>query len=164
MKLSLAIPNEQLGRGWERSADLALNWIWRLALLAKEAPKLDGFYVDLRKQDSSVYKRASYIAAQGALQRHLTSLDRTFSIYKDKEFVKANSVLDRVLKQNKKSGLEEGVDHKRALSAEDWDLVHEYFKKVSTSSDPVSLCRYVWFVVSIHFCLREHAIVLQPSQ
>ena len=52
--------------------------------------------------------------------------------------MKANSVLDGVLKQNKKSGLEEGVEHKRALFAEDWDLVQEYFKKVSTSSDPVS--------------------------
>ena len=52
--------------------------------------------------------------------------------------MKANSVLDGVLKQNKKSGLEEGVEHKKALFAKDWDLVQEYFKKVSTSSDPVS--------------------------
>ena len=36
------------------------------------APKLEGFYADLRKQDGSVYKRASYIATRGALQRHLT--------------------------------------------------------------------------------------------
>ena len=119
---------------------------------------------DLRKQDGSVYKRASYMAARGALQRHLTSLDRTFSINKDKEFVKANSVLDGVLKQNKKSGLEEGVEHKRALSAEDWDLVQEYFKKVSTSSDPVSICRYVWFVVSLHFCLRGREIQSQVNK
>ena len=44
------------------------------------APKLEGFYADLRKQDGSAYKRASYIyiAACGALQRHLTSLDSTF--------------------------------------------------------------------------------------
>ena len=128
------------------------------------APKLEGFYADLRKQDGSVYKRASYIAAQGALQRHLTYLDPTLSIYKDKEFVKANSVLDGVLKQNKKSGPEEGAEDKRALSAEDWDLVQEYFKKVSTSSNPVSLRRYVWFGVSLHFCLRGREIQSQLNK
>ena len=129
----------------------------------KLAQKLEGFYADLRKQDGSVYKRASYIATRGALQHHLTFFDRTFSIYKDKEFVKANSVLDGVLEQNKKSGLE-GVEHKRALSAEDWHLVQEYFKKVSTSSDPVSLCRYVWSVVSLHFCQRGREIQSQPNK
>ena len=45
------------------------------------APKSEGFYADLRKQDGSVYKRASYIIARDALQRHLTSLDRTCSIF-----------------------------------------------------------------------------------
>ena len=76
--------------------------------------------------------------------------------------MKANSVLDGVLKQNKKSGLEEGVEHKRALSAQDWDLVQEYFKKVSTSSDPVSLCCYVWFVVSLR--LRGREVQFQPNK
>ena len=131
---------------------------------SKLAPKLEGFYADLRKQDGSIYKRASYIAARGALQRHLTFFDSTFSIYKDKEFVKANSVLNGVLKQNKESCLEEGVEHKRALSAEDWDLVQEYFKKVSMSSDPVSHCRYVWFVVSLHFCLKACEIHSQLNK
>ena len=44
---------------------------------SKLAPKLKGFYADLRKQDGSVYKRASYIAARSALQRHLICLDST---------------------------------------------------------------------------------------
>ena len=128
------------------------------------SPKLEGFYADLRKQDGSVYKRASYVAARGALQRHLSSLDRTFSIYKDKEFGKANAILDGVLKANKRSGQEQAVEHKSALSAEDWDLLQAYFKNVSTTSDPVLLCRYVWFVVSLHFCLRGREIQCQLNK
>jgi len=125
------------------------------------AKKLEGFYADLRKQNGETYKRSSYIAARGALHRHVTSLGRTFSIFNDKEFAKANSVLDGVLKENKKTGKEQSVEHKDPLTAADWDRLMEYFKGVDTTDDPILLCRYVWFCVTLHFCLRGREVQCQ---
>ena len=38
---------------------------------------LERFYCDLRKKDGGEYKRSGYIAARGAIQRHLDSLERS---------------------------------------------------------------------------------------
>lgn len=125
---------------------------------------LEGFYADLRKQDGSCYKRASYIAARGALQRHLTAKGRPFKLYTGEAFVTANKILDGVLKNNKRLGLEDSVQHKEAINDADWSKIKDYFRDAETSTDPVLLCRYAWFILSIHFCLRGREIQCQMKK
>ena len=51
---------------------------------------LEGFYFDLKKKDGTLYRRASYLTARGAIQRHLRELHRRFNIYSDQAFEQSN--------------------------------------------------------------------------
>ena len=42
---------------------------------------LERFYCGLRKKDGGEYKRSGYIAARGAIQRHLNNLERSPSFF-----------------------------------------------------------------------------------
>ena len=85
--------------------------------------------------DKKEYKRASLIAARGALQREVNDRDRGFDL-KRGVFVKANKLLDAVLKDKKKGGREAPVCHKESLSDGDWLLIKEYFADGMTTMDP----------------------------
>ena len=51
-------------------------------------------------------------------------------------------------------GGEETVLHKPSISDEDWSRLKEYFADALTSLDIRKVICYVWFHVSLHFCLR----------
>ena len=44
--------------------------------------------------------------------------------------------------------------HKSGISDEDWSRLKEYFADALTSLDIRKVTYYVWFHVSLHFCLR----------
>ena len=87
------------------------------------------------------------------MQRHLNSLERKINVRGEK-FVHCNKVLDAYLKERKKDGREETVQHKPSISDEDWSKLKLYFSDALTSVDVRKVSFYVWFHVSLHFCLR----------
>ena len=54
---------------------------------------LEDFYCSLRRKDGSEYKRSSYLAARGAIQRELNRLNRRINI-QGSAFTRANKLLD----------------------------------------------------------------------
>lgn len=106
---------------------------------------LERFFVDARRKDGQPYKKNSLKAVRGAVQRLLVAENRKINVFTDREFLKSRKVLDGVLKERKRSGQEELVQHAQAISDEDWDKVALYFKDIESSTDPVLLARYVEF-------------------
>ena len=134
-------------RGSESACD------WKCIEEEDLAVLLENFYCSAKKQDKSDYKRASLIAARGAFQRHLNSLERGIDLQGPK-FAKSNKLLDAVLKERKRAGQEAPVQHKESVTDEDWILLKEYFSDVSSSLDVKKVSQYVWFYTTLHFCLR----------
>ena len=113
------------------------------------------FYTDAQTKDGAPFsKKNSLKAARGAIQRHLTTVGRQVNIFTDSDFTRANKVLDGVLKQRKRDGLERQVQHKTPITEEDWLKLKAYFRDVLEANDAVKLTFYVWFSITIHFCLR----------
>ncbi|XP_065193130.1 uncharacterized protein LOC135824324 [Sycon ciliatum] len=136
------------GRGQEEVID------WKTVSGEVLSPLLAAFYVDAKTQDGSPFSTNSLKAARGALQRHLSTAGQTINIFNDQIFSRANKVLDGVLKQRKKDGLERQVHHKPPISEADWKLLQEYFSGIDDTNDAVKLTYYVWFHLTLHFCLR----------
>ena len=57
-------------------------------------------------------------------------------------------------KDNKKDGREEAVQHKTSISEEYWKRLKDYFADAATSLDVKKVTYYVWFHITLHFCLR----------
>ncbi|XP_065177175.1 uncharacterized protein LOC135807003 [Sycon ciliatum] len=128
------------------------------------ASLLESFYCCARKKDKTEYKRASMIAARGAIQRQLNIFNRGIDL-KSLKFDRANKLLDAVLKDKKKNGREAPVTHKETICDADGEKLSGYFADVSTTLDVKKLTQYVWFNCTIHFCLRgnEAQSQLKPS-
>ena len=114
---------------------------------------LEDFYCSLRKKDGTEYKRSSYLAARGAVQRELNRLERNINI-QSPAFARANKLLDATLKEKKREGREPAVTHKDNISDLDWQQLRSYFSDVLTTLDIKKLAYYVWFNTTLHFCLR----------
>ena len=125
---------------------------------------LENFYCSLKRKNGQEYKRSSYLAARGAVQRELNRLDRGINI-QSPVFSRANKLLDATLKEKKRDGREMAVNHKDGLSEEDWKKVNAYFSDVSTTLDIKKVTYYIWFQCTLHFCLRgsEAQSQLKPS-
>ena len=117
------------------------------------AELLENFYCCARKKDKTEYKRASLIAARGAIQRHVNSKNRGICL-QSSAFSRANKLLDAILKDKKRTGREEAVSHKESISDEDWALLKGYFSDVLTTLNARKLTQFVWFHTTLHFCLR----------
>ena len=100
---------------------------------------LEHFYVDLRKKDGSLYKRASYLAARAAIHRYLSRVRANVNIYTCPEFAKNNKVLDGVLKKKRRAGEEPVVVHKESISGGDWARLTDYFAEILDTKDPQKL-------------------------
>ena len=114
---------------------------------------LEDFSCSLRKKDGTEYKRSSYLAARGAVQRELNRLERNINI-QSPAFARANELLDATLKEKKREGREPAVTHKDNISDPDWQQLRSYFSDVLTTLDIKKLAYYVWFNTTLHFCLR----------
>ena len=117
------------------------------------------FYASMRPQkEGEEYRRNSYLSARAALQRHLRVVGRPFNIYTDEEFRRSNEVLNGILSERKRKGIEPSVKHKLPVTQEDIVKLQEYFSDVLEADDPIKLTQYVWFVITIHFCLRGNEV------
>ena len=101
-----------------------------------------------------MYQASSYVSARSAIQRHLTSLKRSFNIRDDKEFMTSNNLLDAVLKRNKAEGKSKPVQHKESITEADKARLNEYFEDVLDSNDTYKLQSYCWFNIARHYGLR----------
>ena len=126
-----------------------------LLALSKEkiGEVLECYFVDVRTKGGDMYCCNSYVSAKAAIQRWL-SASMTINIFTDPEFKRANAVLDGLLKEKKRQGLEAPVKHKDAISDADWKKIELHFADVLTANDPRKLCQFVWFHVTSKFCLR----------
>lgn len=127
--------------------DLATISIEKLASL------VGSFYSDARTKKGNSFSKNSILAARGALQRHLGDL-RQINIYTDISFSRANKLLDGVLKARKQAGEEPAVKHKEPISEQDWEKLQTYFSDVAGEPDAVKLTYYIWYQITVHFCLR----------
>ena len=120
-----------------------------LLALSKEkiGEVLECYFVDVRTKGGDMYSRNSYVSAKAAIQRWL-SASMTINIFTDPEFKRANAVLDGLLKEKKRQGLEASVKHKDAISDADWKKIELHFADVLTANDPRKLCQFVWFHVT----------------
>ena len=117
------------------------------------------FYAAMKPQkEGEAYRKNSYLAARGALQRHLRVVGRPFNIFTDEEFRRSNEVLNGILATRKKKGVEPNVQHKLPISEEDMTKLKAYFSDVLEADNPIKLTQYVWFVLTIHFCLRGQEV------
>ena len=112
-----------------------------LLALSKEkiGEVLECYFVDVRTKGVDMYSRNSYVSAKAAIQRWL-SASMTINIFTDPEFKRANAVLDGLLKEKKRQGLEAPVKHKDAISDADWKKIELHFADVLTA-DPRKLCQ-----------------------
>ena len=110
-----------------------------LLALSKEkiGEVLECYFVDVRTKGGDMYSRNSYVSAKAAIQRWL-SASMTINIFTDPEFKRANAVLDGLLKEKKRQGLEAPVKHKDAISDADWKKIELHFADVLTA--PRKLC------------------------
>ena len=99
-------------------------------------------HFNLKKKDETLYKRARYFAARGAIQRHLSAIGRDFVLTTGKEFDKSNKIVKAVLKaKKKKNGEEPAVEHKDAVSDSDWKTIMDHCEYVETPDNRVHLTR-----------------------
>ena len=120
---------------------------------------LEAFFVETRRKDGSPYKKNSLTACRAAVQRLLSS--RGLNIFKDVQFHKTNKVFNSMLKQRRKDGEEQQVQHHEPITSADWERIQESFSDTDTTTDAVKLCQYVWFHITVHFCLRGSEVQTQ---
>ena len=109
-----------------------------LLALSKEkiGEVLECSFVDARTKGGDMYSRNSYVSAKAAIQRWL-SASMTINIFTDPEFKRANAVLDGLLKEKKRQGLEAPVKHKDAISDADWKKIELHFADVLIVRGPI---------------------------
>ncbi|XP_065199072.1 uncharacterized protein LOC135830787 [Sycon ciliatum] len=111
------------------------------------------FYVDAKTRHGTPFSKNSLLAARSAIQRHLSSM-REINIFSDEAFARTNKLLDGVLKARKRAGNEPAVKHKEPLSEDDLGKLRTYFEDVVETTDAIKLAFYVWYQLTLHFCLR----------
>ena len=118
---------------------------------------LTHFYLEVRRRDGQPYQRNSLLSCRASIQRHLTSLNRDFDLYKDKPFERANAALDGELKRLKREGELQPTRHKPPLSTSDFEALQEYFSQ-SRPDDAQHLTEKCWFFVTYHFSFRAREV------
>ena len=113
---------------------------------------LEHAYPEIRTKEGQEYSQSSLQGFRAAVQRAISAHDRAINIFKDPQFSRANAILDGVIKRQKRDGTAKPVDHKSAITEGDMIKLQEYF--ANPASDPTKLKEYVWFWVTMHFCLR----------
>lgn len=87
--------------------------------------ELDGilhkFYVELRKKDGEEYEPDSLAVMQAALDRHLKSCGRTYSILRDREFHQSRQQLEAKARELREKGYGKKKNASHALNEEDED-------------------------------------------
>ncbi|XP_069131278.1 uncharacterized protein [Argopecten irradians] len=123
------------------------------------ADSLRQFYAEARPKktemsadENQMYHKNTLINIRGAINRHLTDIHRDIDIIRDKQFKKANGVLDGLLKLRARSGTLKPTNHKEIIDKMHMERISTYLSNCSTN--PIILRQNVWFNLSIHFVTR----------
>ena len=77
------------------------------------------------------------------------------------EFDEANKVFTAFIKKKLKAeGDIRPVEHKQPLTEEDSAKLNVFFK--NCTSDPIKLWKFVWFIVTEHFCFERERDASKP--
>ena len=116
--------------------------------------ELDGllyqFYLELRKQDGSMYAKNGIRGIRHGVQRHFKKT-RNIDIINDSEFTRSSTSYTAQCVVMKKSGLAK-VNHKEPLTLV--DVKKLYSSGVFDIDNPASLQRKVFFELELYFCRR----------
>ncbi|XP_033739255.1 uncharacterized protein LOC117326606 [Pecten maximus] len=104
------------------------------------------------ESEPAIYHRNSLISIRAALNRHLASCNRNIDIVRDKEFKRANGVLDRLLKERMRSGQSKPTQHKTIIEGADLIKISTYLEGAVVS--PIILRECVWHHLSLNFITR----------
>ena len=119
---------------------------------AEATPK----FVEKREKEMSAaqaqeYHKNSFKSIRGGINRYIKDIDRDIDIVRDKQFRRANEILDGKLKQNLHQGLSRPTLHKDIISVSDLDKINTY---LYSDNNPVILRFRVWYNIAIHFVSR----------
>ena len=109
------------------------------------------FYIELRKQDGTLYCKTSFNSIRSGIQRKIKVLRPEIDIIIDKDFQAANEVFRAQCVELKKEGLAK-ITHKQPITVEDMKTL--YMSPVFSVNNPVSLQRKVFFDVLLYLCRR----------
>ena len=101
--------------------------------------------------DGTLYKRNSPTACHAAIQQSLFAWK--LNLFTDTDFTNVKTV-NSLLKQRRCDGKEEHIQHHKPINTKHWDLIQQYFANISSTTDAIKLRQYVWYQVTVHFCLH----------
>ena len=108
------------------------------------AEKLRHFYAVAKPRKETDYHRNSLKNLRAALNRHLRDIGRDIDIVRDREFQKANAVLNGFLKLQAKSGKAKPTAHKPIIEAGDFPKIKQYLQLDS----PISVLYRAWYLIA----------------
>ena len=88
------------------------------------APLLEHAYAELRTVDRKEYAQSSLQCFRSGIHRELANNDRRMTIFQDKEFKRANAVLDGVIKRQRRQGVK--TTHKPPITDDNMAKLTNY--------------------------------------
>ncbi|KAJ8311545.1 hypothetical protein KUTeg_010900 [Tegillarca granosa] len=132
------------------------------SLLAK---KLTQFYLEATSQDpkktristiKSVnkdgYTASTVMGIRAGIKRHLLDLNRNIDIVHDREFKKANQILNEIFKESNKERKNGGTSSNptdKIITADDLMKISTYLYRPVFDPETLRLC--TWYILAIHF-------------
>ena len=109
------------------------------------------FYVEVRKQDGTLYKKKSFQSIRFGIQRFIKSIHTDWDIIDCPEFSESTEVFQAQVFQLKKKGFAK-VDHWPPIAPGDMEKL--YSSTIFSVSHPKSLQRKVFFELVLYLCRR----------
>ena len=128
----------------EKKIEIDIENVWLNDILTK-------FYVEVRKQDGSLYSKATLNSIRFGIQRKLSEIRKDVNILDSSHFKGSNEIFRAQCVHLKKEGLAK-VNHKKPLSPEDMRKL--YASETFSLTNPKSLQRKVFFDVMFYLYRR----------
>ena len=112
---------------------------------------LKRFYVEVRKQDGTMYSRATMNSIRFGIQRKFHEIRNDVNIIDSVEFKTSNEIFRAQCVHLKKEGLGK-VNHKKPITPEDMKKLYQ--SNTFSLENPKSLQRKVFFDVMLYLCRR----------
>ena len=109
------------------------------------------FYVEIRKQDGTLYKKKSFQSIRFGIHRFIKSIHADWDVIDGTAFTESNEVFQAQVVQLKKQGFAK-VDHRPPIAPGDMEKL--YSSTVFSLSHPKSLQRKVFFELVLYLCRR----------
>lgn len=129
-------------------------------MVSKEvlSEKLGRFYCEARPKPGEIsatpneYHKNTLKNIRAGINRYLGDINRNIDIVNEKEFRRANKLLDGLLKDRMASGISKPTQHKEIVEEGDLTRIMNYFNGADTSVFILRQC--VWYNIAVHFVTR----------